>query len=64
MKRTLNLLLAAGLIVSAAAMASPTVEMQTSAGTIVIELDSEKTPITVKSHQRACLDTKFIRFQM
>ncbi|WP_301101343.1 peptidylprolyl isomerase [Propionivibrio sp.] len=49
MKHVLELLLAAGLFVSAAAIAAPTVEMQTSMGTIVIELNSEKAPITVKN---------------
>ena len=41
--------LAAGLLFSLGAFASPTVEMQTSLGTIVIELNSEKAPITVKN---------------
>ena len=41
--------LAAGLLFSLGALASPTVEMQTSLGTIVIELNSEKAPITVKN---------------
>ena len=50
MKQILKRLIASGLIVSAAAaMASPTVEMQTSMGTIVIELDSAKAPVTVKN---------------
>ncbi|MBS1229636.1 MAG: Peptidylprolyl isomerase [Proteobacteria bacterium] len=49
MKHIRNLLLATGLLAAAAAMASPTVEMQTTMGTIVIELDSEKAPITVKN---------------
>lgn len=42
-------LLVTALFASTAAMASPTVEMQTSMGTIVIELDSEKAPTTVKN---------------
>lgn len=44
--------LAAGLTLALAALSSqaaPSVEMQTSMGTIVIELDSEKAPITVKN---------------
>lgn len=43
---------AAGLTLAFAALtaqAAPSVEMQTSMGTIVIELDSEKAPITVKN---------------
>ena len=40
---------AAGLLLSAAAWAAPSVEMQTSMGKIVIELDAEKAPITVKN---------------
>jgi cyclophilin family peptidyl-prolyl cis-trans isomerase len=50
MKRTfksLKVLFTAALFVSSAAMASPSVEMQTSLGTIVIELDSQKAPLTV-----------------
>ena len=43
------LMLAAGLILSTAAVAAPSVEMQTSMGKIVIELDSEKAPVTVKN---------------
>ena len=43
------LLLAAGVVVSAATMAAPTVEMQTSMGKITIELDSEKAPVSVKN---------------
>ena len=42
-------MITAGLMFSAIALAAPTVEMQTSMGTIVIELDSEKSPITVKN---------------
>jgi len=49
MKHILNLLLATGLLVSAGTMAAPTIDMQTTMGTIVIELDSEKAPITVKN---------------
>ena len=50
MKRFLGTLLASGILVSATAIAAaPTVEMQTTAGTIVIELDSEKAPVTVKN---------------
>ena len=40
-------LISAGLMLSAATLAAPTVEMQTSAGKIVIELDSEKAPKSV-----------------
>ena len=42
-------LLAAGLLFSAAVFAAPTIEMQTSQGKIVIELDSEKAPKTVQN---------------
>ena len=42
-------MLGAGLMLSASALASPSVEMQTSMGSIVIELNSEKAPITVKN---------------
>ena len=42
-------MLGTGLILSASAFAAPSVEMQTSMGTIVIELNSEKAPITVKN---------------
>jgi len=42
-------LLAAGLLFSAAVFAAPTIEMQTSLGKIVIELDSEKAPKTVQN---------------
>ncbi len=42
-------MLGASLLLSLGALASPTVEMQTSMGTIVIELNSEKAPITVKN---------------
>ena len=38
-----------GLLISFGAVAAPVVEMQTSMGTIVIELDAEKSPITVKN---------------
>ena len=41
--------LAAGLLLSAAAFAAPTVEMQTSMGRIVIELNEEKAPKTVQN---------------
>ena len=41
--------LSASLLFSLGVLASPTVEMQTSMGTIVIELNSEKAPITVKN---------------
>jgi len=44
-----TLILAAGLVISAAALASPSVEMQTSLGTMVIELDSDKAPKTVQN---------------
>ena len=43
------LLIATGLLFSVAALASPSVEMQTSLGTIVIELDSDKAPKTVQN---------------
>ena len=43
------LLIAAGLLLSVASLASPSVEMQTSLGTIVIELDSDKAPKTVQN---------------
>jgi cyclophilin family peptidyl-prolyl cis-trans isomerase len=39
----------AGLLLALAALAAPSVEMQTSMGTIVIELDAEKAPVTVKN---------------
>lgn len=39
----------AGLLLSAAALAAPTLEMKTSQGTIVIDLDSEKAPKTVQN---------------
>ncbi|MFZ4536536.1 peptidylprolyl isomerase [Propionivibrio sp.] len=42
-------MMSAGLLLSVAALAAPTVEMQTSMGTIVIELDSEKAPVSVKN---------------
>ena len=42
-------MIAAGLMLSLAACAAPTVEMQTSMGTIVVELDSEKAPKTVQN---------------
>ena len=38
-----------GLMLSLVAQAAPTVEMQTSMGTIIIELDSEKAPKTVQN---------------
>ncbi len=41
--------LTAGLLLSVAAFAAPTVEMQTSMGRIVIELDQEKAPKTVQN---------------
>ena len=43
------LTLSTGLIVSSAAIAAPTVEMQTNMGTVIIELDSEKAPKTVQN---------------
>jgi len=43
------LLTLAALSVSAAALAAPTVEMQTSAGKMVIELNAEKAPVTVEN---------------
>ena len=42
-------LFTAGLLVSAAAFAAPTVELQTSMGRIVIELEGEKAPKTVQN---------------
>jgi peptidyl-prolyl cis-trans isomerase A (cyclophilin A) len=42
-------LLAAGLVLSAGVWAGPKVEMQTSLGRIVIELDEEKAPISTKN---------------
>ncbi len=47
MRRKLAFLLAAGVIASAAVNAAPLIEMQTTAGTIVVELDREKAPLTV-----------------
>ena len=47
--RRLFMAAAAGTIISSAAIAAPNVEMQTSMGTIVIELDSEKAPKTVQN---------------
>ncbi|MBE2258523.1 MAG: peptidyl-prolyl cis-trans isomerase [Rhodobacteraceae bacterium] len=44
-----SLATALSLSLSAVAVAAPTVEMQTSAGTIVIELDSAKAPKTVQN---------------
>ena len=41
--------LCASLLFSLGVLASPSVEMQTSMGTVVIELNSEKAPITVKN---------------
>jgi len=43
------LLTLAALSVSAAVLAAPTVEMQTSAGKMVIELNAEKAPVTVEN---------------
>lgn len=43
------LMFAVGLILSTAAAAAPNVEIQTSMGKVVIELDSEKAPVTVKN---------------
>jgi cyclophilin family peptidyl-prolyl cis-trans isomerase len=42
-------LLTTALFVATSAMAAPSIEMQTSMGSIVIELDSEKAPVTVKN---------------
>src|ERR1035437_2491770 len=42
-------LITAGLMFSALTLASPTVEMQTNLGTLVIELDSDKAPKTVQN---------------
>ncbi len=44
-----KLALIAGGLLSAAALAAPSVDMQTSMGRIVIELDSEKAPKTVQN---------------
>jgi len=49
-------LLAAGLTVSLAALAAPSVEMQTSAGTIVIELDAARAPKTVENFVKYAKD--------
>ena len=50
MKCFLGRLLVGGLIVSAAtALAAPTVEIQTTQGPIVVELDEQKAPATVKN---------------
>jgi cyclophilin family peptidyl-prolyl cis-trans isomerase len=38
-----------GLVFAASALAGPSVEMQTSRGTLIIELDSEKAPKTVQN---------------
>ena len=46
----------AGLLLSLGAAATPTVEMQTSMGTIVIELDAEKSPLTVKNFVKYAQD--------
>ena len=50
------LMLAVGLILSTAAAAAPSVEIQTSMGKVVIELDSEKAPVTVKTVSYTHLD--------
>jgi len=42
-------LIAASLALSASALASPSVEMQTNLGTMVIELDADKAPKTVQN---------------
>src|ERR1035437_192703 len=42
-------LITAGLMFSALTLASPTVEMQTNLGTLVIELDSDKAPKSVQN---------------
>ena len=42
-------MIAAGLMLSLSAFAAPTVEMQTSMGTIVLQLDSEKAPKSVQN---------------
>ena len=49
MYKKLAIMITSGLILSATALAAPTVEMQTSMGTLVIELDAEKSPVTVKN---------------
>ena len=43
------LVLVAGAVLSLAALATPTIEMQTSMGKIVIDLDSEKAPRSVQN---------------
>ena len=48
-KVSLAIGLAAGLVLSVAAWAGPKVEMQTSLGRIVIDLDEANAPITVKN---------------
>ena len=48
--------LVAGLLLSVTALATPTVEMQTSLGTIVIELDSDKAPKTVQNFMQYVKD--------
>jgi len=49
-------LIAAGLALSFAALAAPGVEMQTSLGTIVIELDAAKAPKTVENFLKYAKD--------
>ncbi len=49
MHKKLAIMITTGLILSTSTLAAPSVEMQTSMGTIVIELDSEKSPVTVKN---------------
>src|SRR5262245_39365623 len=59
MKRILPLALIAGLFVTAAARAAnPVVVLETSMGTIKVELDAEKAPQTVKNFL-AYVDDKF-----
>ncbi len=47
-----KLVLIAGGLLSVAALAAPSIDMQTSMGRIVIELDSEKAPKTVQNFVR------------
>lgn len=47
--RNLILSFVAGLAVSSGAISAPTVEMQTTMGTIIVELDAEKAPKTVQN---------------
>lgn len=49
MQPILKLALVASLFVAQAVSAAPSVEMRTNVGTLVIELDAEKAPVTVKN---------------